>query len=97
MNKSDLAAQIADAHGLTKTAALDILNTTLGAIVASVASGEDVALHAFGTFKRVHKPSRTVNNPRGGDPIQTEERDAPKFTPSSAFEAAVKTGTAVPA
>jgi DNA-binding protein HU-beta len=97
MNKNDLAAQIAAAHGLTKTAALDILNTTLGAIVASVASGEDVALHGFGTFKNVHKPARTARNPRTGEAVDVAAKDVPKFAPAGAFEEAVRTGGKVPA
>ncbi len=92
MNKPELAAAIAEAHNLTRAQALDILNTTLGAIVAAVADGHTVALHGFGTFKQVHKPARTANNPRGGDPIPVPARDVPKFSPASAFEAAVKTG-----
>ncbi len=89
MNKTQLADAIAAAHGLSKASATDILNTTLGAIIATVTAGEDVALHGFGTFKRVHKSARTMRNPQTGGPIQVEAKDVPKFKPASAFEAAV--------
>lgn len=98
MNKTELATAIADAHGLSKAAAMDILNTTLGAIVGTVASGGDVSLHGFGTFKNVHKPARTARNPKTGESIDVAAKDVPKFVPAGAFEAAVKTGkVALPA
>lgn len=92
MNKPELAAAIAEAHNLSKATALDIVNTTLGAIVAAVSSGDTVALHGFGTFKQVHKPERQAVNPSTRQPVTVAARDLPKFTPASAFEVAVKTG-----
>ncbi len=89
MTKTQLAEAIAEAHDLSKAAAMDIVTTTLGAITAAVAAGEDVTLHGFGTFRKVHKPARTMRNPQNGEPVEVAAKDVPKFKPASAFEAAV--------
>jgi DNA-binding protein HU-beta len=96
MNKTQLASVIAEAHGLTKTQAADILDTTLGAIVANVSAGEDVALHGFGAFRRHHKPARTARNPQTGDPVQVAAKDVPKFIPAGAFEESPRRAPAHP-
>lgn len=59
-------------------------------IVSTVASGEEVSIHGFGSFLAVDKEARTARNPKTGEAVNVPAHKAPKFKVSSAFKAAVK-------
>ncbi|MDH3324662.1 MAG: HU family DNA-binding protein, partial [Candidatus Peregrinibacteria bacterium] len=64
MSKGDLVAAIAAGAGLTKKAAADALEATLGAITGELAKGGNVTVTGFGTFKVSNRAARTGVNPQ---------------------------------
>lgn len=70
MNTAEIADHLAGAHGLTKTAAKQVVEDVLKAIADAVAKGDEVSLPGFGKFKVQSKPARTGRNPSTGAAIQ---------------------------
>ena len=92
MNKTELAAIVAEETGTPKTTAAAVINAALDAIQTAVGAGDKVSITGFGAFEQVHKPAYVGRNPSTGDPIQVAESWAPKFRPGSEFKAAVNAG-----
>ena len=89
MTKSDLIEVIAAEHSLNKAYAGRVLDTVLDGIMAAVKKGDSVTITGFGTFKQVARAAREGLNPSTGAKIKIPASKAPKFTPGSAFKAAV--------
>lgn len=89
MNKTELIEHLATKHALTKAEAGRILETLLDAVVTTVKKGGAVAIPGFGSFKQHARAARTGVNPSTGDKIKIAAAKLPKFTPGSAFKAAV--------
>ncbi|MEY8878847.1 MAG: HU family DNA-binding protein [Leptothrix sp. (in: b-proteobacteria)] len=89
MNKADLIERIATQHSLTKAEAGRVLATVLDTVVASVKKGETVTIPGFGSFKLHARAARNGVNPGTGDKIKIAAAKLPKFTPGTAFKAAV--------
>jgi len=89
MNKTELIEHLATQHALTKAEAGRILETLIDAVVTTVKKGGAVAIPGFGSFKQHARAARTGVNPSTGDKIKIAAAKLPKFTPGSAFKAAV--------
>ena len=89
MNKAELIEHIAGAHSLTKAEAGRIVETFTSAIVNTVRKGGAVVIPGFGSFKQVARAARTGVNPATGAKLKIAASKAAKFTPGSAFKAAV--------
>ncbi len=89
MNRVELIERLATQHNLTKAEAGRVLATVLDAVVTTVKKGGSVTLPGFGSFKQVARAARTGYNPRAGTKIKIAAVKLPKFTPGSAFKAAV--------
>ncbi len=89
MNKSELVEVAAQEAGITKAEADKVLSAITGAVVAAVAKGDAVTLVGFGTFKAAQRAARTGKNPKTGEVLQIPATTVPKFTPGTAFKAAV--------
>lgn len=89
MNRAELIEQIASGHELTKAEAGRILGTVLDAVVTTVKKGGTVTLPGFGSFKQHARAARAGVNPATGAKIKIAAVKLPKFTPGSAFKAAV--------
>jgi DNA-binding protein HU-beta len=89
MNKAELIEHIATAHSLTKAEAGRIVETFTSAIVNTVKKGDSVVIPGFGSFKQVARAARTGVNPSTGAKLKIAASKLPKFTPGSAFKAAV--------
>lgn len=66
MNTSDLAEQIAIAHGVTKADAKKIVDGVFAAIADAAAKGDEVSIPGFGKFKVKSSPAREGRNPATG-------------------------------
>jgi len=64
MTKQDLVAGAAQAAGVTKKAAGEVLESILDLITKSLKKGENVTITGFGTFRISHRAARTGVNPR---------------------------------
>src|SRR5690606_40675408 len=81
--------QLAPKHVRTKAQAGRILGTVLDAVVITVKKGGTVSLPGFGSFKQHARAARNGVNPATGAKIKIAAVKLPKFTPGSAFKAAV--------
>ncbi|MDB6083469.1 MAG: family DNA-binding protein [Gammaproteobacteria bacterium] len=89
MNNADLADHLAGSHGLTKSAAKQIVDDLLKAIAHAAAKGDEVSLNGFGKFKVQARPVRTGRNPATGATIEIAASNKLSFTPAKALKDAV--------
>lgn len=58
MNNSDLAESVPASHGLTKTAARELIDAIFAEIVQAATNGDEISLNGFGKFKVKETASR---------------------------------------
>ncbi len=107
MNKAELVEHLATQHELSKAEAGRIVQSVLDVIVTTVRKGGSVVIPGFGSFKLHSRAARNGVNPATGAKIKIAAAKLPKFTPGTAFKAAVdpkaaarkaaKNGAAAPA
>jgi DNA-binding protein HU-beta len=79
----------ANTQGYSRRQVSEIVEATLDTISRKVASGQNVTLTGFGTFRRSQRAARTGTNIRTGQKIQIPAQSSVRFTPGSEFKAAV--------
>jgi DNA-binding protein HU-beta len=79
MNKQELCAQIAKTNKVSKTAAMNMLDTTFNAIETSLKKGQEVRLVGFGSWKKVRRKARPGRNPQTGKKLTIPARNVAKF------------------
>ncbi|PKI16757.1 HU family DNA-binding protein [Colwellia sp. 12G3] len=89
MNKSELIAKIAEGADLTKASAGRALDSLIASVTTELASGGDVALVGFGTYKVNDRAARTGRNPQTGAEIQISAAKVPAFKAGKALKDAV--------
>jgi DNA-binding protein HU-beta len=89
MNRTQLVEQVAARTGLRAGDVTTAIDTALGAIVETVARGEDVSLAGFGTFDRRQRSARTGRNPQTGEAMEIPATLAPGFKAALAFRRTV--------
>ncbi|NQZ23669.1 MAG: HU family DNA-binding protein [Colwellia sp.] len=89
MNKSELVAKISEGADITKASAGRALDSLIASITAELASGNDVALVGFGTYKVNDRAARTGRNPQTGAEIQIAAAKVPAFKAGKALKDAV--------
>lgn len=86
MNNTDLAEQLASAHGLTKADARKIVDAVFVEIAQAAAQGEEIALNGFGKFKIKETAAREGRNPSTGETIQIAAAKKLTFTVAKAVK-----------
>lgn len=89
MNTSDLAAKVAEAHGVSRTQAKSIVDDALKSIVNAARGGEEVSLPGFGKFKVKKTAEREGRNPSTGATIKIAASKKLTFTPAKAVKDAL--------
>jgi len=89
MNKTDLAEQFAEKHGISVATATTYINTMLEAITQSLADGEEVRFNGFGAFEVKYAKERAGHNPRTGETITIDACNRVKFHAGDALKTAV--------
>jgi nucleoid DNA-binding protein len=79
----------ANTQGYSRRQVSEIVDAALDTIASKVASGQNVTLTGFGTFRRSERAARTGTNIRTGQKIQIPAQKSVRFTPGSEFKAAV--------
>src|SRR5919109_157355 len=79
----------AQTQGYNRRQVEEVLSTALNTIASKVASGQDVTLTGFGTFRRSERAARTGTNIRTRERIQIPAQQSVRFTAGSEFKAAV--------
>ncbi len=89
MNKSELVAKISEGADITKASAGRALDSLIASVTAELATGNDVALVGFGTYKVNDRAARTGRNPQTGAEIQIAAAKVPAFKAGKALKDAV--------
>jgi len=89
MNKSELVAKIAEGADISKASSGRALDSLINSVTAELASGGDVALVGFGTYKVNDRAARTGRNPQTGAEIQIAAAKVPAFKAGKALKDAV--------
>ncbi len=89
MNKMELVNRMAQAAGITKSAAERALDGFMEAVVEAVSRGEKVTLVGFGTFSVAQRSARKGRNPATGEAIEIPAKKVVKFKPGSRLADAV--------
>ncbi|MDD6728483.1 MAG: HU family DNA-binding protein [Eubacteriales bacterium] len=90
MNKTELAAAVAEKAGLSKKDSEAAVSAVLDSIKEALAEGDKVSLIGFGTFAVKVRAARTGLNPRTKETIEIPEAKVPSFKAGSALKDAVK-------
>jgi nucleoid DNA-binding protein len=79
----------ANTQGYSRRQVAEIVDSALDTIARKVASGQNVTLTGFGTFRRSQRAARTGTNIRTGQKIQIPAQSSVRFTPGSELKSAV--------
>jgi DNA-binding protein HU-beta len=86
MNKGELIDAISAKTNCTKKDAAVVLEATLEAIIAAVATGDKVTLVGFGSFEGRQRQAREGRNPATGAPIKIPATTTPGFSAGKQFK-----------
>ena len=86
MNKSDIAAQVAQLTGFNHAQARTAVDATFETIRDALAHDRTVTVQGFGTFTMRTRAGRTGRNPRTGAPIEIPASRTPSFKPSKSLK-----------
>ncbi|MFA5948607.1 MAG: HU family DNA-binding protein [Candidatus Gracilibacteria bacterium] len=91
MTKQDLVAGAAQAAGVTKKAAAEVLEAVLGMVTKSLKKGENVTITGFGTFRLSKRAARVGVNPRNpSQKIKIPAMKLPAFKAGKSLKDAVR-------
>lgn len=91
MTKQDLVNSAAQATGITKKQASEVLEAILGDITKSLKKGQNVTVTGFGTFRISKRAARMGVNPRQpGERIKIPAMKLPAFKAGKTLKDAVK-------
>lgn len=91
MNKVGLIEAVMKAAGIeVKKQATEIVEAVFDIITKTMASGEEVAIAGFGSFRVAKRAARMGVNPRTGEKIQIAASVKPKFRAGKVLKDAVK-------
>lgn len=86
MNKAELVELVAERGEFTKRDTELVLNELLQAIQDTVASGGEVRLVNFGTFRPAFRQARDGRNPQTGESMKISAQTVPVFRPGKEFK-----------
>ncbi len=89
MRKSDLIRAVAERSGMRQSQVAPIVNAVFATIQEALASGEEVSIAGFGTFRISERAAREGRNPQTGARITIQARKSPSFRPGTQLKRAV--------
>ena len=90
LTKVEIAENLVQKHGLTKTEAKAVVESFFEEIRATLANGDDVRLSGFGNFELRDKASRPGRNPKTGESVPVSARRVVVFKPGQEIRARVE-------
>lgn len=90
MNKTELAAAIAEKAGISKKDAEAAVKAFIDVVSAELKDGGKVQLVGFGTFEVSERAARQGRNPQTGETIEISASRTPKFKSGKALKDLVK-------
>ena len=76
--------------GVSKTAAGNVLDSTIDSMMRALGNGDRITLVGFGTFSLTTRQPRSGRNPKPGEPIKIPASKTVKCKPGSSFKQAIK-------
>lgn len=92
VTRADLADAVHQNIGLSRQESSDLVQSVLGMVSDSLASGESVKLSSFGSFLLRDKSGRIGRNPKTGEEVPIEPRRVLTFKPSQVLKEKVDSG-----
>ena len=92
MTKSEIINIVAEGTGLTKVETAAVVDGFLATISYSLATGDNVTLRGFGSFKIVERSGRNGINPKTGKEMNVPPHKAPVFKSSKELRRSVEDG-----
>jgi nucleoid DNA-binding protein len=79
---------------MSMVAARDEVKWFFDILATSLANGDEVRIHGFGTFKTQERAARVGRNPRTGEAVKVPARRVARFTAGSTLAASLRETTA---
>ena len=89
INKTDLAAKIAETLDIPKTKATDAVSVLVALMTDTLVRGEQVRIADFGTFEIRERAARTGRNPQTGEAVEIPASKTVGFKVSKKLKEAV--------
>jgi len=89
VNKSELIGAVQESTGLDKHKAESAVDAFIGTVMTETRTGNAVTVTGFGTFKPTSRAAREGRNPQTGERVDIAASNSVRFTPGSAFKAAL--------
>ena len=91
MTKADLVEKIHTTTGLSKKDSLEMLESVLSIMKATLEDGEKIKIHGFGNFEINQKKARIGRNPQTREDITIKARRVLTFKPSNVLKQTINT------
>jgi integration host factor subunit alpha len=92
LTKNDIVARLQEELGFTKTQSIQVTESLIEVIKASLESGDDVLVSGFGKFTVKEKNERKGRNPATGEDMMLEPRRVVTFKWSGSLRKRVNGG-----
>ena len=89
MRKSDLVKAVSKATNQPESAVSAVVTATFSTIQDALASGDEVAITGFGTFRVSERGAREGRNPQTGERMTIAARRTPSFKAGTQLKRAV--------
>jgi len=89
MTKAELVVKLAEAGGVSRKQADDLLSALTDNVVKTVKKGESLKIPGLGIFRLRKMKARLGRNPQTGEPIKIPARKKVGFTVAKTFKEAV--------
>ena len=88
--KVDVINYVMDVTGLSKRDAIAAYEAIMHYTTVTLALGDVVRLHGFGSFTTVRREATTGRNPRTGTDVKIPAKTVAKFKPALALKQAIQ-------
>lgn len=89
LTRGDIAGAVAAKQGVPQTQGDAMTKEYEAAVIRALASGQEVRLAGFGSFKIAHRAARMARNPQTGQQQPVAAKTVVRFAPGKAFKDAV--------
>lgn len=90
MNKTELAAAVANKTGMTKKACEEAVNAAIEVLVEALVAGDKVQIAGFGGFEVKERAAREGRNPQSGEKIQIAATKSVSFKAGKTLKDSLK-------
>jgi integration host factor subunit alpha len=92
LTKAEIVESIADENGFSKNKSIEVVETLIELVKASLATGDDVLISGFGKFCVQNKRQRRGRNPATGEDIILAPRKIVTFKCSGILRKRINDG-----